>query len=88
MERWEYVEQQYEKEFGEPWSALEARVRQRHPMICEIIDKARERQCFEPRISVDRELKRGYWDMFFLGMTTGLALPVAILVIAALLHGH
>ncbi len=32
------VEQIYERDFGEPWSALESRVRARHPHVFAILD--------------------------------------------------
>lgn len=37
-----YIERKYEQDFGEPWSALEARVRARHPHVFALLDHLEE----------------------------------------------
>jgi len=38
------LEERYEREIGEPWSALEERVRGRHVELFKILDQPRERE--------------------------------------------
>lgn len=38
MDIGKWIERRYERDFDEPWSALESRVRARHPFVFELLD--------------------------------------------------
>lgn len=40
----EYMERRYEQDMGEPWSALEARTRARHPELFVLLDSLKEEE--------------------------------------------